>query len=565
MATVHTNQKVCGDEILAAYETNTIFHVLLLSQMQMGKSGTYWYVIFTALFNTNLVDNVIVMSGNREKDLYNQVKEDKDAYTDWFFKQDNVKKTLSDYEIKNMKEKVKTNVKIIWGANLSGKRNPCELVKNNTLIVWDESHYAQSERNSPDLFFKNNGLSHLIDGTISLDEIKLRNIRLLNVSATPFSELIMNAEKNKMSTYHKVIRLIPQNTYCGIQKYMERGLIHSSVIINTDNKELIKDTVTLYKNPENPKYMIVRVNNNKGALKVMKEICKELNIVCKRYNSKIVEIDLEDMNDKPMFDTMIVISGMLRMGKVVPKEHISMVYESTTKKSVRKIDTGLQGLLGRVCGYSQLKNGFDINIYVEENLIVSMREYIVNYDCETGPKNTNSMNVFGTCKKNKKKHPNTICRLPDADNINEFLTGNGNIQKDKVVNWLRYDFKELNEKFSESFVKLLNENVSSSICRKNLSKKTNSAFLHLVTKWNENSTDICYGIVLPNVFYIANDGVRMYVIHNDENVKDEAAADEAAAEAADEAAAEAADEAAAEAQINSSNVRNKCVFKNCKS
>jgi hypothetical protein len=558
MASVHTNQKLCGDEILAAYETNTIFHILLLSQMQMGKSGTYWYVIFNALFKKNLIENVIVMSGNREKDLYNQVKEDKDAYTDWFFKQESVTKTLSAFEIQNMKGKVKTNVKIIWGANLSGKKNPCELVKNNTLIVWDESHYAQSEKNSPDLFFKNNGLSHLIDGTISPDEIKLRNIRLLNVSATPFSELIMNSEKNKMSTYHKVIRLIPQNTYCGIQKYMARGLIHSSIIINTDNKELIKETVTLYKNPENPKYMIVRVNNNKGALKVMKEICKELNIVCKRYNSKIVEIDLEDMNDKPMFDTMIVISGMLRMGKVVPKEHISMVYESTTKSSKRKIDTGLQGLLGRMCGYSQLKNGFDINIYVEENLIVSMSEYIVNYDCETGPKNTNCMNVFGS-KKNKKKHPNTvtICRLPDADNINEFLTGNGNIQKDKVVNWLRYDFKELNEKFSESFY----DNVSS-ICRKNLSKKTNLAFLHLVTKWNDNLTDICYGIVLPNVFYIANDGVRMYVIYND--VKDEAATDEAATDeaATDEAAT---DEAPDESQINSSNVRNKCVFKNCKS
>jgi hypothetical protein len=211
-----------------------------------------------------------------------------------------------------------------------------------------------------------------------------------------------------------------------------------------------------------------------------------------------------------------------------------------------------------MCGYSQLKNGFDINIYVEENLIVSMSEYIVNYDCETGPKNTNCMNVFGS-KKNKKKHPNTvtICRLPDADNINEFLTGNGNIQKDKVVNWLRYDFKELNEKFSESFY----DNVSS-ICRKNLSKKTNLAFLHLVTKWNDNSTDICYGIVLPNVFYIANDGVRMYVIYND--VKDEAATDEAATDeaATDEAAT---DEAPDESQINSSNVRNKCVFKNCKS
>jgi hypothetical protein len=551
MASVHTNQQLCGDEILAAYETNSIYHILLLSQMQMGKSGTYWYVIFNALFKKNLIENVIVMSGNREKDLYNQVKEDKDAYTDWFFKQDSVTKTLSAFEIQKMKEKVKTNVKILWGPNLSGKKKPSELVKNNTLIVWDESHYAQSEKNSPDLFFKNNGLSNLIDGTISLDEIKLRNIRLLNVSATPFSELIMNSEKNKMS-YHKVIRLIPQNTYCGIQKYMERGLIHSSVIINTDNKELIKDTISLYKNPGNPKYMIVRVNNNKGALKVMKEICKELNIVCKRYNSKIVEIDLDDMNDKPMFDTMIVISGMLRMGKVVPKEHISMVYESTTKKSVRKIDTGLQGLLGRVCGYSQLKNGFDINIYVEENLIVSMREYIVHYDCETGPKNTNSMNVFGPKKNKKKCIPYTICRLPDADNINEFLTGNGNIQKDKVVNWLRYDFKELNEKFSESFVKLLNENVSSSICRKNLSKKTNSAFLHLVTKWNENSTDICYGIVSPNVFYIANDGVRMYVFYNE--VKDEEAA--AAAEEAEEAEAD-------ESQINSSNVRNKCVFKNC--
>lgn len=512
--------------------------------MQMGKSGTYWYVIFNALFKKKLVEHVIVMSGNRETDLFNQVKEDKDAYTDWFFKQDSIIEKHSVSEIQKMKEKVKTNVNIMWGANLSGKKVPYG-VKNNTLIVWDESHYAQSEKNSPDLFFKNNKLSHLIDGTISLEELKSRNVRLLNVSATPFSELIMNSEKKQNSTYHKVVRLLPQNTYCGIQNYMERDLIHSSVIINTENKDLIKDTVNLYKNPENPRYMIVRVNNNKGALKVMKEICKELNIVCKRYNSKIVEIDLEDMNDKPMFDTMIVISGMLRMGKVVPKEHISMVYESTTKSSVRKIDTGLQGLLGRVCGYSKLKTGFQINIYVEEKLIVSIKEYISNYDSESGPKNINSMNVFGS-KKMKTNEPNavTIFRLPNADNVNEFLRGNENIDKDKVVNWLRYDFKELD------FKELLD--VSSTVSRKNLSKKSNSAFLKLVTEWNENQKiQTSNKQILANVLYIANDGVKMYVICSKDVILNEKKDDES-------------NDTVCDPQINSSNVRNKCVFKSVK-
>jgi hypothetical protein len=539
--TVYENQKACGDSILDALKSNTVFHVLLLSQMQMGKSGTYWYVIFNALFNSS-VENVIVMSGNRERDLYKQVLNDKETYTKWFFNQQSIIESYSESELKGMMVQAKNNIKILWGSDLSTKRNPSEPVKNNTLIVWDEAHYAQSEKNSPDVFFKKNNLSKLIDGTISLEEIGSRNIKLLNVSATPFSELIINSEKK--DSLHKVVRLVPQSNYCGIKHYIEKGLIQGSVIINAENKNIVKETIKLYKNVNDPKYMIVRVNNLKSGLKVMQEICKELGIVCKRYDSKIVEVDIEDMKLKPEFDTVIVISGMLRMGKVIPKEHISMVYESTTNNNIRKIDTGLQGLLGRVCGYSNLEKGFNIGIYVEDLLIDAIGEYIKDYDSKTGPKNTKSMNLSKTRKKNK--HPYTICRIPDADLENEFLTKNGNIQKEKVLNWLKYEFKELKEKFSEKFLELLNDE-DTQVYRKNLNKKSNSSFLTLVNKWSDNTLNKSYEHIQPNVYYIVNDNSKLWVIYNEGLELDDNET--------------LVDDELDEDEINSSNVLDKCVFK----
>ena len=237
MANVHENQMICGDSIMKAFNEENIYHILLLAHMQMGKSGTYWYVILNTLFDkSNGIENVIIISGNREIELHQQVHDDKAAYRKWFL---NLPETIDAYskeELKKMKVKSKKNIQILWGSQLLSTNYA---VPNNTLIVWDEAHYAQSENNTPDKFFKLNNLDTLINGTVSHDEIKARNIKILNVSATPFSELVATYENNHL---HKVVKLEPGTNYYGMEYYFNNHHIHSSFIISDENIDLLKKT-----------------------------------------------------------------------------------------------------------------------------------------------------------------------------------------------------------------------------------------------------------------------------------------------------------------------------------
>ena len=159
----------------------------------MGKSGTYWYVILKMLFGNYNIKNVLIISGNREKELFEQVKEDKKKYTEWFLNQKSIRDSCSKEKIELMRKVINSRIKIMWGGDL--KR--VDSISDNTLIVWDESHFAQSRENKPFEFFEKNGLSSILDGS---EENNQRNISLLTVSATPFSELVLNDDKTSCKT-----------------------------------------------------------------------------------------------------------------------------------------------------------------------------------------------------------------------------------------------------------------------------------------------------------------------------------------------------------------------------
>jgi len=56
----------------------------------------------------------------------------------------------------------------------------------------------------------------------------------------------------------------------------------------------------------------------------------------------------QSLQDKPSNTTVVIISGRLRAGKVLPKQHIGLLWESAPKSNT---DVLIQGLWGRACGY----------------------------------------------------------------------------------------------------------------------------------------------------------------------------------------------------------------------
>ena len=360
MVRIYDNQRECGDQIVEAMFDRDHHYVLLLAQMQMGKSGTYWRVILEAL-SKGVIEHVYIISGNRERELYHQVQEDAlESGEEWGDK-----------------------IKIIWGSHLSQKQ---VRVPSDTLIVWDEAHYAQSLKNAPFKFFKHNQLEGLLNGT-GCDRARTDNIRLLTVSATPFSELHSKSEEGLLN--HFVVRLPTPPTYFGVDYYLRENRIQPSFEINETQIEKLTELIARYS--ATASYMVIRVLDTQKRARLVRKVCKSIGVRCETINCKLRTMEVSDLARKPERPTVVLISGMLRMGKVMPKEHVSMVFEEKTPKNSRHSDTGLQGLLGRVCGHSE--NGFDIDVYVEEAMMEYAKDYIDSYDSVNGPLCKPAMNI----------------------------------------------------------------------------------------------------------------------------------------------------------------------------
>lgn len=480
MQTVYSNQKKTGKYVIKAFNEESFDHVLLLAQMQMGKSGTYWYVIFSMLFGNYGIDNVIVMSGNREIELFEQVQQDKVKYTEWFLNQKHVIERCTEKEINIIKRTIEKKIRILWGSDLGKDQGS---VKANTLIVWDESHFAQSRENKPYGFLEKNDLTHLVDGSNTKNE---KNIKILTVSATPFSELVLNVNKRVCKT----IRLNPSENYYGVSYYKNTNAIKPSFQVSEENSHLMKELIDSYKDEK--KYIIVRVTNTTG-LSVMVRICNALNVDCKEYNAKRKDICIEQLKEAPDKLTVIVISGMLRMGKVIPKEHIAMVFESSTQGNNKKADTVLQGLLGRMCGYTTKEDGFDVKIYIEDRLIQELDEYIDRYDTEHGPIVLHAMNVRADAPVKWQPKLYHLIKVP-MDNFENMSTKCGKIKTNEMRIHLQNKIDTINiDDEEKTTLSQLIECEKTQFVSKDVEKKSNNYFKKSIDKVTESKSIIITG------------------------------------------------------------------------
>lgn len=377
-AHIHANQKLTGDQILDLMFTENRPHTLLLAQMQMGKTGTYWHVILEALLREK-TQRVFIISGNREKELRAQVKQDRLAYT------------------LQHSRSLRKRIRILWGSALTR----AELVPPNSLIVWDEAHYAQSLINAPFRFFERNELEGLLNGSDSRTAIE-RNIRLLTVSATPFSELLSKLE----DPHHCMVRLVPSESYFGVGYYLREGRVHPSFEMKEDHRECLRALLERY--ADKARYMIIRLMDTTRRYRMVHELCQELGIRTEVLNCQRRSIEVGQLAERPERATAVLISGMLRMGKVLPKRHVSMVFEEKTPKNTKHADTGLQGLWGRVCGHSEAP--FDIDVYIEESMIDYAQQYVESYDAKEGPLCKPAMNVRKREPDESSASKKTLCR-----------------------------------------------------------------------------------------------------------------------------------------------------------
>ena len=340
--------------------------VVLLAEMQSGKTGTYMHFALKAICDGRF-DRVLIVSGTSDTALREQTKDD-------------LKNAIESFAciyavIPDLIFKMQKNIKVCFGKQVS-KINVGEKLFR-TLIIHDESHYAQSKENIPfKNFYKKYGFEKALSGDFSI--LRKNECAILDVSATPFSELIQN--ENVKSSQHDivleekgVVHLKTGDGYIGVKEFNNSGKIQFSSKPITENRhEHLIPVLRNYRNDK--KFLVVRTQRADKDRELIKRIANSLELEYREIFGGSSKKSFEILKQKPNKTTIIHLCGKARMGQVLHKEHIAMMYESSVSPNA---DTLLQGLLGRCCGYHRNNN---IDIFVSHKRKDEISKYIKAFD-----------------------------------------------------------------------------------------------------------------------------------------------------------------------------------------
>lgn len=361
--TFYPNQIETAQKLLDA--SDNYRYSIVKAPMQSGKTGLYLYYSLMML-KLEKVENVIIICGTTDKKLREQLQNDV-TLSQKSFERQAARDGVSDEVLDRL-----SNISVKFSQDLNKDLHQETLSK--TLIIFDESHYAQTRDQRPDMWLKRKGLPNACAGNNAL--LEELNIFFTSVSATPFSEIIN--ERHQQSTdaanpQKITIEMIPPPGYRGTDYYTSNGCVRPTFNLKTSDgkahfKKMIRDI------PSN-KYSIMRFQGkDRGRVE---EILKDLtNVDVKTYDQSDEEnIDEKFLKIVPTKPTIILIKGKLRMGERMWKENISVVYEGAKDTNT---DTAFQGLFGRSCGIPSTDNPFpvqDITIYVPEKVITDIGNY----------------------------------------------------------------------------------------------------------------------------------------------------------------------------------------------
>lgn len=365
----YENQIECANKIVEMFTTYS--YIILCSQMQSGKSGTYLYAALSMIHNKT-IDNIIIVSGVSDKTLRQQCNDDKEKATESFFEN----KVMFGGELK----RIEKSIHVLFSQDFSDMTD----ISENTLIIWDESHYAQSISNRPNKWFDSVGLSDVLNGK-NLNILTEKNIHILSVSATPFSETIDNEKSSDKKGY---VFLKPDNSYRGLRKFIENNKVKESIRIDQENKNKVKEI--LGKLSGSKKYIIMRIHSKND---ILDRIIEELNFERVSFDMNS-EFDLNDkyLSKSPERTTVILIKGKCRLGYVVCKKFVGLVYETSMDS---KADSQFQGLWGRMCGTPSERDNFEYmpEVYVTKDNILRGKKYAEFFEQNGAPIIDHSRNV----------------------------------------------------------------------------------------------------------------------------------------------------------------------------
>ena len=397
----HQEQRQAGNEIIDKFTQEQPFTVLL-AQMQSGKTGTY---LFTALelVRLALVKNVTIICGSSDTSLRAQARDDLLTAFKSFQRE-----TMVSGDMEGAIRLTDATIGIHFSQDLPKLGE----ISNETLVIHDESHMAQSKNNIPfKLFYQKNNLDKALMGDFS--ELKEKNCYILGVSATPFSEIVANKKvqteewTSEESAFLNGIELSAKNFYfmqpgsgyIGVTELLKKDSIKfEAENIKSSGCSHVASVIRKGSPKYHQKYLVIRTMCAEKDMDMMQTIASSTG--CDYVSVFGGQGSLEFMKVKPLKTTLVHICGKFRMGQVVPKKHIAMVYEQSKHPNA---DTILQGLLGRMCGYRSNGAHTDVEIYVSQTAEELVRKYSKAWEegiMDELSTVTRAMNLGGVKRKN---------------------------------------------------------------------------------------------------------------------------------------------------------------------
>jgi hypothetical protein len=353
---ISQQQIKAANDIIEAFKDRR--WVILTAQMQSGKTTTY-YLTAAIMLMLRVVNKVIIFSGNNEIELKKQINDSKNKFLKSLRRNLNILNNynLGEYDdIEDVFDDFEENIEVLWGRDMEKyEYSPDETV----FYIWDESHYAQNKGMGPEKFLKSQGIRAHGD-QYNLEE---NNCYMLSVSATPFSEISDNKHQNQNKT---IINLeVDDEKYHGVKKMVQNELIHSYDY--SQWKTHLSKTLKRHTS-SSPKYALLRLRdslqmNTEDAVRIIRRCGWKHKIFDSSKFSQLQNI--QELEDEPQENTVIVMKGKCRMGKVVPKQFIAFCMETSNNPNT---DVVLQGLLGRMCGYHSYN---DVEIHLSHNVVES--------------------------------------------------------------------------------------------------------------------------------------------------------------------------------------------------
>ena len=346
---VYDPQKEVAKEIIQSFSQNGL--VTLCAPPQWGKTGVSLFVSYIMAKKKGInPKNVFFITGMSDRSWLLQTKER--VLPMW---RNNV---------------FHRNTLIRLEERMSGLKRRDE--DRDILIIIDECHIANK---------RDFTMGRIVDSLgLKPDVIRKKNIKILQISATPSNTLI---DAGEWPNHGKVCPRF-NNNYVSFQTFLdEERLREPHNLMTTEGCGNYFSEVC----SDNPKFHFIRSLSSGPRGKENYSLTKTcLQKQCREQDAELVELNMtktprqirevfKSLDRQPEKHTFILIKNMLSASKTIGDRFIGSVHESVPNEKDNSSE--IQGLPGRMCGWTKRRGISGPKIYCKREIV---ENYLRLYD-----------------------------------------------------------------------------------------------------------------------------------------------------------------------------------------